>query len=118
MGSGTSIKKIISDDDAYTPVEEDEYIKPIKRPGRPPGSKNKKTLEREATQNLKGVEERSNKRGRPPGSKNKKTLELEAAGLLPKVKRNRGRPLGSKDKTKRTRRTKEQLMKLEQNKGF
>ena len=52
--------------------------------GRPPGSKNKKTLEREAAQasNAETASEKESKkrgRGRPPGSKNKKTLEREAA---------------------------------------
>ena len=52
-----------------------------RKPGRPPGSKNKKTLEREAelarlAADGKAPEKR--KRGRPPGSKNKKTLEREA----------------------------------------
>ena len=50
--------------------------------GRPPGSKNKKTLEREAE--LARLEKEGKLppkrgRGRPPGSKNKKTLEREAA---------------------------------------
>ena len=49
-----------------------------KKRGRPAGSKNKKTLEREARE--KEEQERlAHKRGRKPGSKNKKTLEREAA---------------------------------------
>lgn len=54
------------------------------------------------------VELSTRKRGRPPGSKNKKTLlkearerrKLEKLGLteMPVVKRKRGRPLGSKNK--------------------
>ena len=47
---------------------------PAKRkPGRPKGSKNKKTLEREAL--LAAPPKRG--RGRPKGSKNKSTLERE-----------------------------------------
>ena len=103
-------KKSTSEENEYEPVEGDENIKPVKRLGRPPGSKNKKTLEREAKQILQESETQTRKRGRPPGSKNKKTLELEAVGQLPKTKRKRGRPFGSKDKSKRTRRTKAQLM--------
>ena len=71
---------------------------PKRRPGRPKGSKNKKTLEREAAMaNMPPVPKR--KPGRPKGSKNKKTLEREAqaaAALAPK--RGRGRPKGSKNK--------------------
>ena len=46
--------------------------------GRPPGSKNKKTLEREAAEAAAGIVHVKRKPGRPPGSKNKKTLEREA----------------------------------------
>ncbi|MCD8347843.1 MAG: transposase [Lachnospiraceae bacterium] len=45
-----------------------------KKRGRPKGSKNKKTLEREALQQA----QQKRGRGRPKGSKNKKTLEREA----------------------------------------
>ena len=96
-----------------------------KRPGRPAGSKNKKTLEREAaeantppkppakqevaqlvvrTRKLLNVRPNSaaskvkRGRGRPAGSKNKKTLEREAELAASKVKRGRGRPAGSKNK--------------------
>lgn len=69
--------------------------------GRPKGSKNKKTLEREALQAAQGIVPIKRKRGRPPGSKNKKTLEREALmaaqGIKP-IKRKRGRPPGSKNK--------------------
>ena len=71
-----------------------------KRPrGRPKGSKNKKTLEREALQVDAPLQEKR-PRGRPKGSKNKKTLEREAlmASLLQQGKRSRGRPKGSKNK--------------------
>ena len=49
------------------------------------------------------------KPGRPPGSKNKKTLQKEAdmaSKSIANVKRGRGRPLGSKDKYPRKRRAK------------
>lgn len=76
--------------------EEPEATK--RKPGRPKGSKNKKTLEREAAMaNMPPAPKR--KPGRPKGSKNKKTLEREAqaaAALAPK--RGRGRPKGSKNK--------------------
>ena len=60
------------------------------------------------------------KRGRIKGSKNRKTLEREAEearlnGYRPKVeqpKRKPGRPQGSKDSTPRTRRTKAELQKV------
>lgn len=53
--------------------------KPARHPGRPKGSKNKKTLEREAEMKRLGVEPLPKRgRGRPKGSKNKKTLEREA----------------------------------------
>ena len=55
-------------------------IEPVKRKrGRPPGAKNKKTLEREALMAAQGIKPIKRKPGRPPGSKNKKTLEREAA---------------------------------------
>lgn len=79
--------------------------KPKRGRGRPPGSKNKKTLEREAELAKQQTEEPPQKRGRgrPPGSRNKKTLEREAelAKLqeeAPSKKRGRGRPPGSKNK--------------------
>ncbi len=68
-----------------------------KRPGRPAGSKNKKTLEREAAEANMPPKPPA-KRGRPAGSKNKKTLEREAELAASKVKRGRGRPAGSKNK--------------------
>ena len=70
-----------------------------KRKGHPKGSKNKKTLEREATLASQGAIPKRGK-GRPKGSKNKKTLEREAlqaaVGMQPK--RKPGRPKGSKNK--------------------
>ena len=56
----------------------EDQVKPVRKPGRPKGSKNKKTLEREAAMaNQPPAPKRG--RGRPKGSKNKKTLEREAA---------------------------------------
>lgn len=71
--------------------------KPAKR-GRPLGSKNKKTMERESAQETQCPKEKRG-RGRPKGSKNKATLEREAkeAAEMP-VKRGPGRPKGSKNK--------------------
>ncbi len=88
---------------------EQEKAMPRRRPGRPKGSRNRKTLEREAQERAeeearkRAEEEAKPKRGpgRPKGSRNRKTLQLEAeyrarAGLEPK--RGRGRPKGSKNK--------------------
>ncbi len=70
-----------------------------KKRGRPKGSKNRKTLVREALLAARGVEPKRG-RGRPKGSKNKKTLEREAmeAASDKRVKRGPGRPKGSKNK--------------------
>ena len=70
-----------------------------KRKGRPKGSKNKKTLEREAALASQSPSPKS-VRGRPKGSKNKKTLEREAAEAASgrRIKRKPGRPKGSKNK--------------------
>ena len=105
-----------------TKSDANESTPPVKRGrGRPPGSKNKKTLELEqqaagtASSDTGGADESTppakRGRGRPPGSKNKKTLEREqqAAGTTssdtggadestPPAKRGRGRPPGSKNK--------------------
>ena len=56
---------------------QDNYVTVPKKRGRPVGSKNKKTLEREAKQREE-QEKLAHKRGRKPGSKNRKTLEREA----------------------------------------
>ncbi len=83
--------------------------------GRPKGSKNRKTLEREAPATAQGGAEQDGevqsgsgeKRGpgRPKGSKNKKTLEREAQARAEgedateaQPKRGPGRPKGSKNK--------------------
>lgn len=70
-----------------------------KRRGRPKGSKNKKTLEREAILATKAPSKKRG-RGRPKGSKNKKTLEREAMEAVSgkQIKRRPGRPKGSKNK--------------------
>lgn len=89
---------------AATPVyQQVRQIPDVKRrgPGRPKGSKNKKTLEREAAEKANPHEEVPKRgRGRPKGSKNKATLEREAAqsGLPEPPKRKPGRPKGSKNK--------------------
>lgn len=70
---------------------------PKRKPGRPKGSKNKKTLEREALLATMPAPAKR-KPGRPKGSKNKKTLEREALLAAP-PKRGRGRPKGSKNKS-------------------
>ena len=108
-----------SGEDTNQPSEADQMIRPSRRPGRPPGSKNKKTLAREAAQALQPAKEPAPKRkvGRPPGSKNKKTLAREAAGLLPAPKRKPGRPAGSKDRKPRKRRTKKELQEARMGKG-
>ena len=72
--------------------DDPETVKPKRKPGRPKGSKNKKTLEREAN----AVDIPKRKPGRPKGSKNRKTLEREAM----MQKRRPGRPKGSKNKPK------------------
>ena len=85
---------------AITAVKEPTNAVPGKR-GRPKGSKNKKTLEREAMLAAQGIVPVKRKSGRPKGSKNKKTLEREvlmvAQGIVP-IKRKPGRPKGSKNK--------------------
>lgn len=76
---------------------------PRRKRGRPKGSKNKSTLEREAREAEEGVKEEAPKRkpGRPKGSKNKSTLEREAnsqAEMNANTRRGPGRPKGSKNK--------------------
>ena len=86
--------------------EDDESIRPSRAPGRPKGSKNKKTLEREAANRAAGIEPIEKRgRGRPKGSKKRKTLEREARGECNTPKRRRGRPAGSRDSKPRRRRT-------------
>ena len=66
-----------------------------RKPGRPQGSKNKKTLERETLENDLPVRPKRG-RGRPKGSKNKKTIERELLAQSTESKR-RGRPKGSRN---------------------
>ena len=74
---------------------EEEKVK--RGPGRPKGSKNKKTLEREKLEQEKNKQTTKRGRGRPKGSKNKKASNsTQNAGT-----NKRGRPRGSKDKVKR-----------------
>ena len=86
--------------DPTTTAKEPTIKVPGKR-GRRKGSKNKKTLEREALLAAQGIVPVKRKRGRPSGSKNKKTLEREAlmaAQGIKSIKRKPGRPPGSKNK--------------------
>lgn len=69
---------------------------PRRKPGRPKGSKNKKTLEQEALEESLPAKPKRG-RGRPKGSKNKKTIERELLEQASK-KRGRGRPKGSKNR--------------------
>lgn len=89
-----------------------EPPKAKRKPGRPPGSKNKKTLEREAELARLAAEGKApekRKPGRPAGSKNKKTLEKEVeAAKQAEMKKRRGRPPGSKNKKTLERKAEEQ----------
>ena len=80
-------------------TEMPQTIKAPKKCGRPKGSKNKKTLERQSATAVQGLAPK-HARGRPKGSKNKTTLEREAleATSEKSLKRGRGRPKGSKNK--------------------
>lgn len=72
-----------------------------KKRGRPAGSKNKKTIEKEASASMEEAN-RKRGRGRPKGSKNKKTLEREATqaaqGSMEAPAKKRGRPKGSRNR--------------------
>lgn len=84
--------------DDYACNETVTDLKPIKRgPGRPKGSKNKKTLLQEVS--FVGPMPKKRGRGRPAGSRNSSLVEFEAAfvGPMPK-KRGRGRPAGSRNR--------------------
>lgn len=78
--------------------DKQENLKP-KRRGRPKGSKNKKTIAREAGPADRGIAQKRGP-GRPKGSKNKKTLERETMQATSGAtkKRGPGRPKGSKNK--------------------
>lgn len=107
------------DADPTEPVKTAGVVKEHRGPGRPPGRKNNKTLQREAAELAAGKQAGKPPRrgpGRPPGRKNNKTLEREsrelASGNLPAQKRKRGRPAGSRDSIPRRRRTKAEMEQL------
>ena len=107
------------DADPTESVKTGKVVKEHRGPGRPPGRKNNKTLQREVTEfavNKQSGQLPRRGPGRPPGRKNNKTLEREArelaSGILPALKRKRGRPSGSKDKMPRKRRTKAEMEQL------
>ena len=99
-----------NDEDITFPIIDLSRAEP-RKPGRPKGSKNKKTLEREAKENAEGIIKTKRSKGRPRGSLNKKTIEMIAQGLISTTKRKKGRPAGTKDSKPRVRRTKEELQK-------
>ena len=68
-----------------------------KKRGRPFGSKNRKTIEQEASAPEPRIPK---KRGRPRGAKNKATLAREAEAMKNAAPRKRGRPIGSKNRKK------------------
>ena len=82
-----------------------------KKRGRPKGSKNKKTIEKEAELEAKGIKPVKRGRGRPKGSKNKKTIEREKIMVQESKKRGRGRPKGSKNKKTLERERRESMNK-------
>lgn len=87
---------------ASTTIENTSVPEEKRMRGRPKGSKNKKTLQREAEEAASGIEKIKRGRGRPKGAKNQKTLEREAKLATEgnnQIKRGRGRPKGSKNKT-------------------
>ena len=106
QGEGKQKGKQESNDVPYSP----------RKPGRPKGSKNRKTIEREAAEATAGTAPVKRAPGRPRGRKNNSTLAREAAQaamMTPEVgKRKRGRPAGSKDKQPRTRRTKAEMNRM------
>ena len=85
-----------------TDPSNDETNGKNKHRGRPKGSKNRKTLEREAALTAEGNKQKRG-RGRPKGSKNKKTLERMAieSSNGKHTKRGPGRPKGSPNKKTR-----------------
>ena len=94
----------------------EEENKPKRKPGRPKGSKNKATLEREAREAAMPPQPPAEKRrpGRPKGSRNKKTLEREAQAAADHeaAKRGRGRPKGSRNRKTIEREAREAAEKL------
>lgn len=73
-----------------------EENKPKGKPGRPKGSKNKKTIQKEMEAAVQNEEKQKRSPGRPKGSKNKKKTNVKTTP----VKRGPGRPKGSKNKPK------------------
>ena len=67
-----TIKKEETTENPSTVTQEEPSTKTKRRPGRPLGSKNKKTLEREANMEEQKVTIVNRRRGRPIGSKDKK----------------------------------------------
>lgn len=99
----TTITDLTEVANAKLNANKDESEQKIHRgKGRPKGSKNKSTLERERLEAEAGIVKEVRGRGRPKGSKNKSTLAKEAAELAHEEtpKRGRGRPKGSKNKPK------------------
>ena len=71
----------------------------------------KKTIEKEAELKAKGIKPVKRGRGRPKGSKNKKTIEREKMMAQESKKRGRGRPKGSKNKKTLERERRESMNK-------
>ena len=98
--STTNCSEISTSSNTSNQAEDNVNVSSTKRGrGRPKGSKNKKTIEREAAMASQPQPEKRG-RGRPKGSKNKKTIEREAVmtNQPQPEKRGRGRPKGSKNK--------------------
>ena len=98
-----TITEVAEAAEAKQRVEQESTEQQVHRgKGRPKGSKNKATLERERLDAEAGIVKEVRGRGRPKGSKNKSTLAKEAAELAHEEtpKRGRGRPKGSKNKPK------------------
>ena len=106
QGEGKQKGKQESNDVPYSP----------RKPGRPKGSKNRKTIDREAAEATAGTAPVKRAPGRPRGRKNNSTLAREAAQaamMTPEAEKRRpGRPAGSKDKHPRTRRTKAEMNRM------
>lgn len=107
----------IEEADPTEPVKTTDAMMPHRGPGRPPGRKNNKTLQREAAELAAGKQPPVHRRpGRPPGRKNNKTIEREAkelaSGNAPHPKRKPGRPPGARDSKPRKRRTKAEMEQL------
>lgn len=114
----TSFKKFAEEANATRPafseVRKMPEVEMPRKPGRPKGSKNRATLEREAYEAASGLSrntEPKRSRGRPKGSKNKATLEREAAqaNIPAQPKRKPGRPKGSKNKATLAREAAEEV---------